>query len=116
MQNEPETSGPAAGAATLNSPKYLHVIVDGTDPKDGEPVHVNVRLPIGLLRVGIRFANLIPPSARGQVNEELRKQGMNVDVNQISPEDLNELIDNLKDLTVDVDRPDARVKVSIYTE
>ena len=116
MQNEPETSGPAAGAATLNSPKYLHVIVDGTDPKDGEPIHVNVRLPIGLLRVGVRFANFIPPSARQQVNDELRKQGMDVDVNQISPEDLRELIDNLKDLTIDVDRPDAKVRVSIYTE
>ena len=112
MQNEPETTG----TATLTPPKFLHVIVDGTDPHDGEPIHVNVRLPIGLLRVGIRFANFIPASARQQVNEELRKQGMDVDVNQISTEDLKELIENLKDLTIDVDRPDAKVKVSIYTE
>jgi len=116
MRNEPETTGPAIGTVTQNAPKYLHVIVDGTDPKDGEPIHVNVRLPIGLIRVGIRFANFIPASARQQVNEELRKQGMDVDVNQISPEDLRELIDNLKDLTVDVDRQDTKVKVSIYTE
>ena len=112
MQNEPETPG----TATLNLPKYLHVIVDGTDPKDGQPIHVNVRLPMGLLRVGIRFANFVPTSAREQVNDELRKRGMDVDINQISPEDLRELVENLKDLTVDVDRPDAKVKVSLYTE
>ena len=112
MQNQPQSTG----TATVNPPRYLHVIVDGTDPQDGQPIHVNVRVPIGLLRLGIRFAGFVPASARQQVNDELRKRGMDVDVNQLSPEDLSELVENLKDLTIDVDRPDAKVKVSISTE
>jgi len=79
------------------------VIIDGNDPQAGEPVHVNVRVPIALLRFGVHFANFIPPSARQRVNEELRGRGMDVDLSQITAKDLDELVENLKDLSIDVE-------------
>jgi len=75
-----------------------------------------VRLPIRLLRLGVRFASFIPPQAQQQVTEELRRQGMDVDVSRIKPEDLDELIDNLGDLSIDIDRKQDNVKVKIYAE
>jgi hypothetical protein len=110
------TTGTATATPPKNSRKYLRVMVDGTDPKDGEPIHVNVRLPIRLLRLGVRFASFIPPQAQQQVTEELRRQGMDVDVSRIKPEDLDELIDNLGDLSIDIDRKQDNVKVKIYAE
>ncbi|MEK8105747.1 hypothetical protein NKG94_12490 [Micromonospora sp. M12] len=38
--------------------KYLRVLVDATD--NGEPSRVNVRVPLQLLRAGVRLAALVP--------------------------------------------------------
>src|SRR5215211_3757110 len=48
--------------------KYLRVVVDVLE--NGEPGRVNVRVPLQLLRAGVRLAALIPPQALGQANAE----------------------------------------------
>jgi hypothetical protein len=97
-------------------PKFIRVMVDGKDGKDGKPVHINVRVPIMLLRAGVRLASLIPPKAQEKVNEELRKNGMDFDVSQIKPENINELIDQLQDLSIDIDHEEDDVKIRIFCE
>jgi hypothetical protein len=115
-------SSAASATATTNAtspratPKYVRVMVDAKEGKDDKPVHINVRVPIALLRAGVRIASLIPPRAQERVNEELRKNGMDLDVSQIKPENINELIDQLQDLSIDVDQPSDDVKIRVYTE
>jgi hypothetical protein len=75
-----------------------------------------VRVPIALLRAGVRFASLIPARAQDRVNEALREQGMDIDVRQIKPENINELIDQLQDLSVDVDGEQDDVKIRVFCE
>jgi len=41
---------------------------------------------------------------------------MDLDVSQIKPENINELIDQLQDLSIDVDQPSDDVKIRVYTE
>ena len=91
-------------------PKYLRVTVDA-DLHGQDATKVNVRVPIALLRAGVRLSSLIPPAARDQVNAEFAKNGVPFDISQLKPENLEELIAHLDDLTVDVDAPDARVRV-----
>src|SRR5215469_5390853 len=90
--------------------KYLRVLVDAQDPLDG-PTKVNVRVPMQLLRAGVRLTGVIPNRAREQVNEALRKEGIPFDINEVTPENLEELIEQLRDLTVDVDNDSAKVRV-----
>ncbi len=92
-------------------PKYLRVLVEAEDEKDDGPVKVNVRIPMQLLRAGVKLTSLIPPRARNHVNEALREQGIEIDLNQLKPENLEEVIDQLNDLTVDVEHSDAKVRV-----
>jgi hypothetical protein len=109
---------PAAAATATTAkpaPKYLRVIVDANDKHDG-PVHINVRVPILLLRAGVKLASLIPVQAQDRVNLALREQGVTFDISQIKPENLNELIDQLGDLSVDIDQPQDDVKVRIFAE
>ncbi|WP_304171319.1 hypothetical protein [Phenylobacterium aquaticum] len=94
-------------------PKYLRVAVD-TD-EHGKPTRVNVRVPMQLLRAGVRLSSIIPPEARERVNEAMRRKGhASFDLNSLKPENLEELIEQLNDLTVDVDQ--ERTKVRIYCE
>jgi DNA-binding transcriptional ArsR family regulator len=90
--------------------KYLRVLVDANDALDG-PTKVNVRVPMQLLRAGVRLTGIIPPRAREQVNDALRKEGIPFDINTITPQNLEEMIEHLRDLTVDVDTEDAKVRV-----
>ena len=114
LEGEPASPG-AAVTPRRPAPKYLRVMVDANE-KDEGPVHINVRVPIMLLRAGVRLASLIPSSAQQRVNEELHKNGVDFDISQIKPENLNELIDHLSDFTVDIDQPQEGVKVKIFAE
>ncbi|QUD85993.1 SHOCT-like domain-containing protein [Phenylobacterium montanum] len=94
-------------------PKYLRVLVDTDETEEG-PTKVNIRVPMQLLRAGVRLGALIPVHAREPVNRALSQQGIDFDVGQIKPENLEELVEQLSDLTVDVDQ--ERTKVRVFCE
>ena len=90
--------------------KYLRVLVDANDPLDG-PTKVNVRVPMQLLRAGVKLTGVIPDRAREQVNEAMRKEGIPFDINKLTPDNLEDMVEQLRDLTVDVDNASAKVRV-----
>lgn len=107
-----EQGGPPATTSGKNSarPKYLRVMVEDNSRGEGR-TQVNVRVPMQLLRAGVKLAGLIPMPALNQVNDALHEKGMPIDLSQLKPENLEELVDHLSDLTVDVDQDNAKVRV-----
>ncbi len=95
--------------------KYLRVQVEA-DKGEAEPTKVNIRVPVKLLRAGVKLASLIPQDAREHVNDALRQKGMSFDIGQLKPENLDELIDNLQDLSVDVEEANSQTKVKVFCE
>jgi uncharacterized protein (DUF885 family) len=102
--------GGATALSENDKIKYLRVLVDTKDPVDG-PTKVNVRVPMQLLRAGVRLTGVIPASAREEVNAALRKEGIAFDINNVTPQNLEELIEQLRELTVDVDNENTKVRV-----
>ena len=82
----------------------------------GGPTTVNVRVPMQLLRAGVRLASLIPAQAHEQLDQALSRHGVPLTLSQIKPENLEELIDHLEDLTVDVDAKEDNTKVRVFCE
>lgn len=114
-------SGSAASSAVPAKPrpKYLRVQVEADESMTGLKggTTVNVRVPMQLLRAGVRLAGLIPAQAHEQFDEALSKHGIPITLSQIKPENLEELIDHLEDLTVDVDGKDGNpTKVRVFCE
>ncbi len=99
---------------TKTRAKYLRVLVEANEK--GEPTTVNVRVPMQLLRAGVRLASLIPKQAQEQLDEKLSAHGVPLTVSQIKPENLEELIDHLEDLSVDVDAKEEKAKVKVFCE
>lgn len=92
--------------------KFLRILVDpGPDSKD--PEKVNIKVPLKLIRSGLKLASFISNRARIRVNRALEKKGIKMDISQIKPEDLDEFITQLSDLKVDVEGDD---KVKIFCE
>ena len=108
-----------ASPTVKSRPKYLRVLVEADEEMTGMkgPTTVNVRVPMQLLRAGVRLAALIPKQAHDQLDEALNRHGVPLTLSQIKPENLEDLIDHLEDLTVDVDGGDGnKTKVRVFCE
>lgn len=106
--------GSASESTAKIHAKYLRVLVEANEK--GEPTTVNVRVPMQLLRAGVRLASLIPAQAHDQLDRQLSRHGIPLTLSQIKPENLEELIDHLEDLSVDVDAKEEKAKVRVFCE
>jgi hypothetical protein len=104
---------PAAADASASGPRrkpqFLRVLVEDEGRKG--PVKVNVRVPMQLLRAGVRLASLIPPEARERVNCQLRREGVPFDLSQVTPDNLEELVEHLDSFTLDIDEHNTKVRL-----
>jgi hypothetical protein len=112
LERPPSAVATVTVATPPARPRYLRLVVHQEGGEDG-PVMVNARVPIQLLRAGVKLASVIPPQAQEYVNEALRERGMAFDLSRLRPEDLDELIEQLRDLTLDVDQQGDREKVKV---
>lgn len=85
------------GPSTSGTPKFLYVKVDSTN-KD----KVDVKVPLALLRTGLKLTSLIPPQAMDQINSSMSEAGMSLDLNNIKPEDIEDIIQSLREMEVNV--------------
>jgi hypothetical protein len=81
-----------ASSAGSSVPKYLRVHVDSS-----EGDKVNVRVPLALIKTGIKLTALMPT----EVNEKLAAEG--IDLGKFAELNGQELFDALRELQVDVD-------------
>ena len=97
--------------------KYLRVTVlpDSEKEHSDNVDRVNIRVPMSLIRAGIKLNSLIPPEARDKVNGALREKGIDFDMRNAKPEDIEELIEALGDLEVDIVSSKGE-KVKIFVE
>jgi len=115
-ESERESTGKRA-TTVKDKAKYLRVTVlpDAEHENSGNVDRVNVRVPMSLIRAGIKLTSLIPPEARDKVNGALRDKGIDFDVRNVKPEDIEELIEALSDLEVDVVSAKGE-KVKVFVE
>lgn len=91
-------------------PRFLHVKVDG---EEGEKV--DVKVPLALVRSGLKLTSLIPPQAMDQINTQMAESGMSIDFSNFKPEDIDELIEALREMEINVDGKNGE-KVRVYAE
>ncbi|HUB77139.1 MAG TPA: hypothetical protein VMB03_00015 [Bryobacteraceae bacterium] len=111
VEKAPESSagGGGTGSGPARKPQFLRVLVEDEGRKG--PTKVNVRVPMQLLRAGVRLASLIPPEARDRVNAQLHREGVPFDLNQITPDNLEELVEHLDAFTLDIDEHNTKVRL-----
>ena len=93
-------------------PRFLRVQVESSEA-DGD--RVNIRVPMQLIRAGVKLKSLIPAAAQDKVNAAFAEKGMTIDLSALDMETLESLVDSLGELTVDVDSNNGE-KVRIFCE
>jgi len=100
---------PPAGARMR--PRFLYVNVE---PKAGAANwrgRVNVRVPFGIIKSGMKLASLIPPEAAEKVDAAFKEKGMPFDFRKMKDEDIDDLVAALQDTEVNVETDEATVRV-----
>lgn len=106
---------PASEENRKRSYKYFRVVVqpkEGPNGKGGEKV--NVRVPMALIRAGMKLTSLIPSSALKKANDALEEKGMDVDLSKMKPEDFEQIVETLAELELDVET--EKEKINIFVE
>jgi hypothetical protein len=99
---EPSSSADwPTGPSATGTPKFLYVKVTGG--KDA----VDVKVPLSVLRTGLKLTSLIPPQAMDQINDSMGEHGMSLDFNNLKPEDIEELITSLREMEINVHSADG---------
>ena len=92
------TAEPSAKSGPATPPKFLYVKVLS---EKGD--NVNVKIPLALVRAGLKLTSLIPQQAVDQINKSMAEHGMSMDLASLKPEDLEELIASLREMEISVD-------------
>jgi len=111
-----ETGASDTTQVSKSLPKYLRVVVTPGPDQDAQAKaeHVNIRVPLALIRAGMKFTAFIPQDKANRVNEALQSKGLDFDVRNLGKEGVEELIEALRDLEVNVDSNEGKVR--IYAE
>lgn len=118
LVDAPEGTASNGGQTTKSdskkTPKYLRVVITPEEGAGEEVERVNVRVPMSLIRAGVKLKSLIPNDAANQVDSALKEKGINFSVQSLKDEDIEQLINALDELEVDIEANKQKVKV--FTE
>jgi hypothetical protein len=107
--SSPEEKETEAGKAGC---KYLRIQVEPSPGSESQD-RVNIRVPMKLIRAGLKWAAFIPKNAQSSIDKALREKGIEMDFSAITTQDIEELVAQLNDLTVEVE---GKEKVRICCE
>jgi hypothetical protein len=113
LVNPEEKVGTEEPRARRGSLKYLRIeVIPKPGLQDDEPQDtVKIRVPIALIRAGIKLTAFLPPEAYNKVDSALKEKGIDFDIRNIKPEQIEELIQAINELEIDVQNSKQTVKI-----
>jgi len=112
IDEKPHGSDPGQTRSTNpKNLKYLRVVVDSIDESSGKPEKVNVRIPLQLLKAGIKLNSILPNHTGDKVHSALHEKGFDLDFNNINADSIDELIATLNEFQVEVDSDKDKIRV-----
>ena len=94
-------SPPRTGAA-----RYLRVTINSDEDE-----HIDVRVPLALIKAGVKLHTLLPEKATKKIKKTMKKNDIDVDIHNLRTEDLEQLIDALSEIEVNIQDGDDKVRV-----
>ena len=73
---------------------------------------VNIRVPIAIVKSGMRLGALIPGMAGEQVSARLRERGLDLDFSKLDAAAIDEVLKELGDANIEIDAGKAQVRIT----
>ncbi|MBU1319197.1 MAG: hypothetical protein KKG33_01100 [candidate division Zixibacteria bacterium] len=106
-----KSSEPAAKPESCGRAKYLCVMVQADEGRHGKCENVNIRVPLALVRAGVKMGSVIPTHAREKIDGALKEKGLNIDLENIDDAQIEQIVESLRDLNIDISSDNEKVRV-----
>ena len=108
--------GEEAGSSTekpgaAGKPKFLHIKVNAEPGSHHRHENVDIKIPLMLLKAGMKLGSLVPEETRRRVSNHLADKGLNIDLNQLDSEKIDILIQALTESSIDIDSDQEKVRI-----
>jgi hypothetical protein len=108
----PAGASPEAPGDTEKPPvRYLRIAVQKAANACGPEKQVNIRVPLSLVKGGMRLGAMIPGYGDA-ISEQLRRHGVDFDVSKLNAVNLEAALKDMGELAVDVDQGKAQVRIT----
>jgi hypothetical protein len=94
------------------TPRYLRIFVHKIARAGHREQDVNLRVPLSIVRGGLRLGAIIPGYARERMRATLRERGVDIDLTKIDPATIESLIKNLGEINIDVNEGEEQVRIT----
>ncbi len=105
-----QSASPPPAEADRPVPRFLKMEAGATG-KDGKDEGFRMRVPLDLLRAGIKMRALIPETKRDRINEKLREKGIEGDIFEMSDDQIDTLIRSLGELELEAGDGDGSFRL-----
>jgi DNA-binding transcriptional LysR family regulator len=73
---------------------------------------VNIRVPLAIIRSGMRLGAIIPGIAGDRIMARLRERGLDVDLAKMDPAMIESMLAEMGEVNIDVDQGRAQVRIT----
>jgi hypothetical protein len=91
--------------------RFFNILIDS---KKDEGTRVKIKVPLRLIKAGMKFASLIPEESRKKIQIAMRDKGINFDLNELDSLNVDELLDALQTLEVAVNDSETSETIRIF--
>ena len=105
---------PAAGADESERPKprWLRIAIHKSAKEGRHDKDVNIRVPIAIVRSGMRLGALSPGLAGEQVAARMRERGLDIDFSKLDAAAIETVLKELGDTNIEIDSGKAQVRIT----
>ena len=106
----PAPTGSDAPSGDGAARRWVRITIDKSAMNGRPPKQVSIRVPLALVRSGIKFGAMFPKLE--PVRKHLRDHGIDADLSKLDAAELESMLRNLNETTIDVDGGKAQLRVS----
>ena len=102
---------PSDAMAVAAKPRFMRIHVHKPGKPGREDKDVNIRVPMALIRGGMRLGTMIP-GFHASMNARLRERGIDVDLSKMDPALLESMLSDMGEINIDVEQTGEQVHIT----
>ena len=107
-----EAAVPAPAEADKPKARWVRINVHKPAKEGHREKDVNIRVPIAIVRSGMRLGALIPGLAGDQVAKKMRERGLDVDFTKLDGVAIDAILKDLGETNIEIDDGKAQVRIT----
>ena len=102
----------AAGAGERPKPRWVRINVFKQAKEGKQDKEVNIRVPIAVIKSGMRLGAFIPGYVRDEMRQDLRDKGFDVDFSKLDAAALEAVLNDLGEANIHIESGRAHVRIT----